>query len=451
MKLNYMSFIGILVFSVCLTSCTRNNTQIDEDESINLCHNTTLTQDDNRGKTQVARTTISTTGSTRATAYVGNKIITKDGKTFIGWLDHIGELSQIKVKCYDIKSKTWGDAVNVGTGADSHGGPSMTMDNKGYLHMVYGAHHQPLKYSRTVRPMDISEWVDLGTFGSKETYPSLITAPDGTLWCATRSSATDPWRLCVYCKLPDQEWSSAIDVLEADELGYAQTGNTLVVGADGTIHLGLYIYTTKSNAGKVIGYLRSHDNAKTWENAYGDVMTLPVTSESDCFFERGDTFNMYLGGFALDPEGNPWLSVVHQEKRPVSTSLTHFENGKWVSIDLLPFLQAAMPGRNIAQADLSFDRNGTLYIAASGAKGDGWWGSPLQEVILMKSQDKGKSFEVTAISEFDSAKPNWLPSIEKPFSANLLDKAPCILYTCGFPGKGVRSKINTDVIFTLLE
>lgn len=109
----------------------------------------------NSKEISVNRKTLSSCGSTRATAYPsGNKIITKDGKIFIAWLDHVNKVNQIKVKCYDSQNGKWSKSIVVGTGDDSHAGPVISMDKAGHLHIVYGAHHQPFKYSHTVRPLD---------------------------------------------------------------------------------------------------------------------------------------------------------------------------------------------------------------------------------------------------------------------------------------------------------
>ncbi len=41
---------------------------------------------------------------------------------------------------------------------DNHNWGAITVDGKGYLHVVINGHHNPAAYSRTVRPLDISEW-----------------------------------------------------------------------------------------------------------------------------------------------------------------------------------------------------------------------------------------------------------------------------------------------------
>ena len=175
----------------------------------------------------LSRTTLSTRGSTRATAYaMSNKIVTRNDRVFVSWLDHV---SDIRAKVYDTRTQTWGDTVTVGKGVDNHSGPALTMDDAGQLHIVYGTHHHPFKYRRTVRPLDITEWTKEERFGEKGTYPSLTATPDGALWCACRSSRTDPWRLRVFRRRRGGDWDDGLDVLDVGARGYAWLGNALAL------------------------------------------------------------------------------------------------------------------------------------------------------------------------------------------------------------------------------
>jgi len=72
---------------------------------------------------------LSNRGSTRATRYSGtNKIVTRDGKTHIAWLDSI---SDTMIATYDRIRGLWTHPVTVGSGYDNHGGPALTCDSMG--------------------------------------------------------------------------------------------------------------------------------------------------------------------------------------------------------------------------------------------------------------------------------------------------------------------------------
>ncbi|OGV71557.1 MAG: hypothetical protein A3K19_09365 [Lentisphaerae bacterium RIFOXYB12_FULL_65_16] len=65
------------------------------------------------------------------------------------------------VVAYDIAARTVSDPVYVGSGGstlDGHNWPALTMDSKGYLHVIINGHHNPTVYTRSVNPRDISAW-----------------------------------------------------------------------------------------------------------------------------------------------------------------------------------------------------------------------------------------------------------------------------------------------------
>ncbi len=251
--------------------------------------------------------TLSTSGSTRATAYAAaNKIVSDDTSIYVAWLDHV---SEIMTRRFDRASGVWDHAVRVGSGDDNHGGPALTIDSEGYLYIVYGPHHAPFKFRRSSHPHAVDAWDPEETFADKATLPSLVCGPDGTLHCAYRSSATNPWRLLYQRRVPGGQWSESLALVDAVATGYAQFGNSLAVAADSTLHLAFHVYDEKPAAGKMIGYLRSRDSGRKWENILGVPMTLPVRPDSDCAIERGPDLDMRTGNVVLDPEGRPWITA----------------------------------------------------------------------------------------------------------------------------------------------
>ncbi|HJN18368.1 MAG TPA: hypothetical protein QGH10_22900, partial [Armatimonadota bacterium] len=76
------------------------------------------------GMTQaIKQETLSTTGSTRGTAYtLSNKIVSWGGRTHFAWL---GSEAECMVATYDRNTGEWLGQWHVGTGFDNHGGPAM--------------------------------------------------------------------------------------------------------------------------------------------------------------------------------------------------------------------------------------------------------------------------------------------------------------------------------------
>ena len=393
---------------------------------------------------------LSTNGSTRATAYtMSNKIITANGKIFIAWLDHVAD---ILIKEYDIQNDHWSEAVLIGKGVDNHSGPAITMNEEGYIYAVFGPHHAPFQFTRTTNPHDVSQWQPVEHFGDTATYPSLVCGPDGTLHCTYRGGP-EPWRLMYQQKPKNGKWSEPVALVHPGvEEGYTQYGNPIAVSADGALHVGFHIYDVHPNGGKSIGYLRSRDNGQTWQSAEGQTLELPVNPQSPCFVEQDTASDMRIGTLTVDGDGHPWFAVAHLERRPRSAVLWHHDGETWQSRDLLNDVRNALGAVETTYASLSFDREGVLFIVAAVGKenAEKFWGDQSLEIVLLVSQDRGKTFSVTPISKVAPNLPNWLPSIERPYGAKPIG-IPSFLYTHGGPGTTVTDGEATEVIFVRLH
>lgn len=77
------------------------------------------------------------------------------------------------VTAFNLKTGKMEPPVYVGSGGgrlDDHNFPAMTIDSKGFLHVLINGHHEPLNYTQSLRPYDHSAW-------TAPTY--LIADPDG--------------------------------------------------------------------------------------------------------------------------------------------------------------------------------------------------------------------------------------------------------------------------------
>ena len=104
---------------------------------------------------------LSSHGCGRATGYAEtNKIVTVGAKTHVTWLDSAAEGFHVRIRTLDRRTGKWSPTMTVGEAFDNHGGPALTADSKGYLHIVYYPHHHPFRYRRSKRPNDASAWDD---------------------------------------------------------------------------------------------------------------------------------------------------------------------------------------------------------------------------------------------------------------------------------------------------
>jgi len=112
---------------------------------------------------------------------------------------------------YDINTGALSEPVLVGFGGinaeDNHNWPALAVDGQGYLHVVINGHHNPFRHTRSVRPLDISEWTEPVEVAKGTSYAGLICDSEDTLYSVTRHS--DPgyyFRLSLHRKRADQPW-----------------------------------------------------------------------------------------------------------------------------------------------------------------------------------------------------------------------------------------------------
>lgn len=92
------------------------------------------------------------------------------------------------VATYDRETRTAGEPVYMSFGPppnDAHNTPSITMDGKGYLHVVVGTHGRPFQYLRSLKPNDAySGWTEAIRTSEEElrqTYVGLVCDAEDNL------------------------------------------------------------------------------------------------------------------------------------------------------------------------------------------------------------------------------------------------------------------------------
>ena len=181
-------------------------------------------------------------------------------------------------------------------------------------------------------------------------------------------------------------------------------------------------------------------------------MQLPVFPDSDCYFEQGNSLDLRIGSLAIDKDGLPWITAFHNEAKPRTTFLWHYNGKKWDSQNLLEVIQQKYPEYELLYCGLTFDRGRMMYMPAvvQDVEASTHWGDPSQEVIFLYSSDFGHTFQITPVSEIDPDLPNWLINIERPYSPKRTG-VPSLLYTHGNPGTTVSDGDATEVIFMRFE
>lgn len=406
---------------------------------------------------------LSAAGSGRATGYgESSKIITCGDRTHVAWLD--AELTGFWVRARSLDRRTgqWSPTVTVGEALDNHGGPALTIDRQGFLHIVYYPHHRPFRYRRSLRPNDSSAWGPEIQFGESLSYPVLLCAPDDTLimTCRRYYEANDQrnemelWR-----KPPGAAWQRQGAIMRARYLDYAHFQDSTAWGPDHrTIHLSCRVYETNPRPGgkpiETLGYLVSPDAGVTWRRSDGTPVTLPATAETiDGLLHGGDTTGrtLYAGALAVSPAGVPHLLHSVREQGVAHSYLaTPAPGGGWTRRDLHPFLPAVWRDHDLVMTGaVTFSASGRATIIGTLVKlapGETDWAHPSSQIVRLWSDDGARTFQSEVLQPYDGHGPHWLPNLERATGHHAIPELPGILYTAGSGGTGLHEReLNNQV------
>ncbi|MBT5901467.1 MAG: hypothetical protein HOH58_05095 [Opitutaceae bacterium] len=404
---------------------------------------------------------LSNEGSGRATAYVESpKIISFDGKTHAAWLDTppAGGFS-VRIRTRDNATGEWSGVTDIGEATDNHGGPALTVDEEGYLHVIYYSHHHPFRYRKSVRPNDSSEWTEYAEFGVDLTYPALVCATDGTLiMTARRSFKEKPWELEMWTKAPGGDWARQRSILRSRHLVYTQFTASLAWGPDHkTLHLGARIYEVPGEDAMVsittVGYLASDDNGVTWRKANGDAVALPATPETFDSVSAGRTSHgqsLHVGSMAVDAKGKPHLVYgVKTEETAQSYWASLAEHGQWQRHHLNPYLPGKFREWDLfMHGGISFGADGQPLIVGTVMQvqpGMHEWGEVTTELVRFHSHDGGTTFTADILDKPDAESPRWMPNIERPTGFNEVADQPSFIYTDGVRGDALHDVLSNHV------
>jgi hypothetical protein len=410
---------------------------------------------------------LSVDGSTRATGYhEANKIITFGDKTHITWLDSVaGTGFDVKIKTLDHLTQEWSPTYTIGTAQDNHGGPALTVDSEGYLHVAYGPHSAPMKYRKSLLPNDASAWSTEALVGDRLTYPTLLTGPDNTIFMMARNRTDSIWTQNFYSLSPGGTWSQPTVLVLGSEPDYFHFENAVAWGPDHqTLHMTLRMYGETPNWGYKLGYMKSSDFGQTWQTYDGTPISLPaVDATLDTIIEidpsqRGpyeNSSSLRGGAIAVDANNVPHLlynTLEADGTRPRQAWIaTPNETGGWNSvllndkIDILPSgWGLGLPGGLTITDDGRMTM--VLTMANDTAQGN-LWGTTSSEVLWVESADGGQTFTSRVISEIDPNIPHWLPNLEKQTGFNeLMTNNPAVVYTAGQRGSNNNEIVSTEVV-----
>lgn len=400
---------------------------------------------------------LSTVGSGRATGYAeSNKIITIGDRTHVAWLDSPKEGFRVRIATLNRRTGKWSSTYTVGNAYDNHGGPALTCDSNGYLHIVYYTHHHPFRYRRSKRPNDASEWEDEVLIGDKLTYPTLVCGRDDTLYLTARRSDKNPWWVEMWEKPSGMDWRMVGPVMKSRHKGYAHFQESLSWGPDHkTLHLCCRFHelSDKSSYGRLqtVAYMQSSDFGRTWQQSNGKQIESPITVDNiEVIATGGVDFKRSLraGCLAVDSKNNPHLIYSSTaSNRSLTVLATPKRSGGWTHLNLNEHLPSAWQDYNLLMTGgVTFDSEGTLHGVAqlqTGPETQRIWGDPANEIVAFEK--RGSKISFRAVSKFDEKTSHWLPNLERATGHNRVPNRPGIIYTAGSAGSKNTELLSNKV------
>lgn len=409
---------------------------------------------------------LSNHGCGRATGYAeANKIVTHDGQTHVAWLDSPAEGFRVRVRTLDRGTGQLSPTYSIGEAHDNHGGPALTIDGEGFLHVVYFPHHDAMRYRKSKRPGDASEWEPEVAFGERLTYPTLVCGKDNTLYLtARRSFRGRPWQVELWKRPADGQWQRGLAILASRHTGYAHFQESLAWGPDHrTLHLCCRFHEKTDGQGygrlQTVAYLSSSDAGESWQRSDGAKVSLPATAESAEALETGGVDRDIItraGALAVSPDGWPQLvySVEHNGRSRLLVARP-MGDGRWRRTDLTQFLPSSWSAWNLmAPAGVTFTAAGEMIVTAQIQRplsGESAWGNRTNEVLAFRSRDDGAHFSCSLVSVLNEQRSHWLPNIERPTGHNVVGESPAVIYTGGGPGTKNTELLSNDVLFATLQ
>lgn len=388
----------------------------------------------------LGRQTLSFNGSHRATAYPDStKIISSSGKTHQTWLDYTDDEGHIvQAQSLQHDSGTWSEVNTIGSAADDHGCPTLTIDSSGHLHVVYGPHHGPMKYKKSASPNDVSEWEEEVQFGDNLTYPSLVCGSDDTLYLIARKSTDSwgDWKLAFFSKDSGEGWSEHTPIFEEQQSGYHRMRHCLAINPEtNRLHITTELGAIGENAEAY--YVYSDDGGATWRGEGRTPFSRPGWKEEAMKISQEENGNWLVGGnITINNSGVPYVisSPRDRDARVARLMYLDDDDDAWtVQTELAQYL----PNQYREEWDfsyfagVSFTDFGEAYIAASVGPKPRFGADLAQEVVLFQSDDGGDTFTGHAVSAETPERSRWYPSIERRTGHNSIPHPPAVMYTDG--------------------
>ena len=387
----------------------------------------------------------------------------RDGVTYVAFQ---GLKEDPHVAAYDHNEKNWYGPFKAGESIlgkdptkkiDSHGKPTLLIDDEGYIHIFYGGHggvrtlhgdnelgnpgSGENKHAVSANPFDITSWEDLDNIAPFGTYNQAIKMDNGDIYLFYRHGAhRSDW---VYQKSTDngRTFEAPVSFLKHKRrddsprvdswYAYVSKGlnDEIVVGFD--YHYCWDRNAPRNNRGghsterKNLYFMTFNTADNTWRNVEGEMLDIPLVKEQademTLAVDTGDlwTFN---GSTKIDADGNPHIAAyVGEDIGWQIGGPKHARYFRWTGKEWAGSFDSGLP---IGRGDflVSGDRVRFLLSGVDAHEDETivrWWESNDGGMSFEKGEELLRFGEYTIVEgeESNSARPKSLSNLDSPGSA----------------------------------
>ena len=336
------------------------------------------------------------------------------------------------VAAYNHANRLWSGPFKAGTSIlgkdpakkiDSHGKPTMIIDDAGYIHLFYGGHggdklihgSNPLgdrhsgenRHSVSQRPYDITAWRDLNNVTPFGTYNQAVKMDNGDIYLFYRHGAhRSDW---VYQKSVDNglSFGAPVSILKTkrrdDGIGADSWYASFSKGLDGKIVMGFDYHACwdrgaprndrggHSTERKNLYFAQFDTKNNMWTTVTGELLSTPLTKEiadqKALAVDTGDKWT--FGGITkVDARGRPHINAyIGEDIGWQIGGPKHASYHRWNGEDWVGKFDNGLP---IGRGDYLIDSGGggTVRFLLSGVNPE----TELTEVRWWESDNSGLDF-----------------------------------------------------------
>lgn len=262
------------------------------------------------------------------------------------------------ISFYDDKERRLGHAVTMASNPnmDAHRNPHILIDEHGYIYLFYGSHCTPTYLSKSARPFDIDEWVDMGVVADSSSYPQPWQLASGEIVVLYRGGGThDATETLARSYDGGATWRNRVDVVVTPPKNGCYGVSIAENGAfPRKVHFVWSVTRGDWWQRYHVYYAWSDDGGRTWRRTNGSPYDLPITEDASEMIFESDTpdHGVWLKDIQLDSACNPYALFIDANTLTYECvwRLARLLDGKWTF-------------HTVAASDHMYDAGGLVILS----------------------------------------------------------------------------------------